>query len=186
MIKFSDLLIQNLLEAKQVGTIYHFTTPKNVLDILSSNELAAMPDISFTRNKNYLNEPGSYGKGFSLIRLSIDGDKLSQNYKISPFHNYEKFNKKSDEYEEKIFRKDLKNGKINNIKNYITEITIDKEGILKSIEYDHIIQLLQDKYDRSKINEKAEQLASLEYKKIYEEVKKYNIPTKEEILNKSL
>jgi hypothetical protein len=180
MIKLLDLI-----EAKQVGTIYHFTTPKNVLDILSSNKLTApdKPDISFTRNKNYLNDPGSYGKGFSLVRLSIDGDKLSQNYKISPFHNYEKFDKTSDEYEERIFRKDLKEEKIkkernyekkiDNIRKYITEITIDKNGIIKSMAYDYLIELLQDGYDKSKIHEKAEQLASLEFEKFYEEVKKY-------------
>jgi hypothetical protein len=184
MIKLIDLL-----EAKQVGILYHFTTAENLLAILSSNKLAAMnySDISFTRNKNYLNEPGSYGKKLSLVRLSIDGDKLSQNYKISPFHNSEKFNKKSDEYEERISRKNLKNGKIDNIKDYITEITIDKNGIMASIEYDYTIKLLQNnKYDKNTSPEKVKQLASLEYKKFYVQVKKYNIPIKEEILNKEL
>jgi len=79
-------LIDILKEAKQVGTLYHSTSGDNLISILKSNSLkTGMPSpytneiptaIFFTRNKNY--RPGEY-------TIEVDGDKLSNNYKIRPY-----------------------------------------------------------------------------------------------------
>jgi hypothetical protein len=104
MIKLIDIL----KEAKQVGTLYHFTNTSNLLNILKSNKLNATitdnykdidfrgktknnfnikPHVSFTRgniakNRNIIN----YSKiSNSPVGLEINGDKLSNKYAIVPY-----------------------------------------------------------------------------------------------------
>lgn len=79
-------LIDILNEAKQIGSLYHSTSGENLISILKSNTLRAdqtpnyamtyLGRVSFTRDKNY--RPGEY-------TMEIDGNKLSNNYKITPF-----------------------------------------------------------------------------------------------------
>jgi hypothetical protein len=90
--KLIDILQESLAEAKQVGLLYHFTTYEKALYIIkdgyalrtASNRLYGgnpNPDfISFTRNKN-LKSPTISGE----VRFTIDGDGLSNKYKIQPF-----------------------------------------------------------------------------------------------------
>ena len=117
MIKLTDIL----REAKQVGTLYHFTGTGPLISILENNILKASdswatnddlrPFNAFTRNKN-----GWDVGGFPTdVRISIDGDKLSNKYKIQPFN----MGFGVDEMEERIYKD------IPNIKNYITDITIN-------------------------------------------------------------
>jgi hypothetical protein len=117
MIKLIDLLY----EAKQVGTLYHFTRTGELIGILENNILKAS-DMwatnkdsrsfnAFTRNKNGWNVGGFP----TDVRISIDGDKLSNKYKIQPFN----MGFEVDEMEERIYKD------IPNIKNYITDITIN-------------------------------------------------------------
>lgn len=88
---------QYLAEAKQVGILYHFTTPA-YFDMLSSAEhqkttlgvgtpfvLYGSRGVSFTRNYGLAGKTGdvSLTTGYS-VRLTIDGDKLSNKYKITP------------------------------------------------------------------------------------------------------
>lgn len=80
MIKLVDLLN----EAKQVGTIYHFTSLNNLLPILKSGVLVSTKGrkyVSFTRNKNLTN----LGVENSQVRFTIDGDNLSNKYKLIPY-----------------------------------------------------------------------------------------------------
>lgn len=102
-----------IFEGKQVGKIYHYTTPGNWEKIKESNtlqagdplgdytttpprklhppDLADQASISFTRNKNLHSTDYWYDLGLvitsvkDMIRLTLDGDKLSQNYKLKPF-----------------------------------------------------------------------------------------------------
>jgi hypothetical protein len=88
MIKLLDLI----REAKQVGTIYHHTTYYNASNILDSGKLCSsrepyddgMYAISFTRSSklhgNFLSHEGG-----SQVRFILDGDRLSQKYKVRPF-----------------------------------------------------------------------------------------------------
>lgn len=85
--------INDISEAKQVGTLYHFTYLSNMLLILQNNKLESTWSIdtrnfsiSFTRNKNFK-------KGYIYnvpleAAFIIDGNKLSEHYKIYPIEYY--------------------------------------------------------------------------------------------------
>ena len=97
MIKLTDIL----KEAKQVGIIYHYTTFEAGLKILQSNQLKSSDAddstnakpvfaISFTRDKQFHNnhnvgfDVGSFGQK-PQVRFTVEGDKLSNQYKIGPY-----------------------------------------------------------------------------------------------------
>lgn len=78
-----------LIEGKQVGIIYHFTKYPNFLNILDSDfkmtTLSGAGVVSFTRNRFAWNVPGSDIAVMNPnVALVIDGDKLSNKYKIVP------------------------------------------------------------------------------------------------------
>ena len=151
---------KDLKESKQVGPLYHYTSADGLKGILSSNRINASEEnylgnelyyISFTRNKNFHNKGQKFGVK-TEYRITLDGDKLSNRYKISPFAyipgwNYEDnweydwledepesvvrdfFNNTGDydEQEERISFKGPEGG-IDSIKNYI--LSVDKvEGL---------------------------------------------------------
>jgi hypothetical protein len=149
-------LVDLLNEGKQVGTLYHYTSKDGLKGILNSNSMKAFEEIymahhlyyiSFTRNKNFHKKGSNFGVK-TEYRITLDGDKLSNKYKIQPFAyvpgwgytdnwEYDWLEDESesdrrdffdatgqyDEQEERISFKDP-NGKIGNIKQYI--IAIDK------------------------------------------------------------
>jgi hypothetical protein len=87
MIKLLDLL-KEITEGKQVGEIYHFTSLDFIYDILesgklepSSSRLEKLGFISFTRNRAL----PTLGGFKSQVRITIDGDKLSNKYQILPY-----------------------------------------------------------------------------------------------------
>jgi hypothetical protein len=119
--------IQIINEAKQVGEIYHYTALANALKIINDNELFSSHadrgfSISFTRDKYFLNKP-RIGLGGTDIAFVIDGNKLSNNYKINP--NKFTTDNVGNEQEERI--QDIK--KITNFKNYVKEVWIFKSRI---------------------------------------------------------
>jgi len=109
-----------LNEAKQVGTLYHSTSGKNLIYILKSNSLkTGMPAtytneiptvIFFTRNKNY--RPGEY-------TIEIDGNKLSDNYKIQPYDSIRNRGE-AEEYVDKT---------IENLSKYLINIYANIEAV---------------------------------------------------------
>lgn len=120
MLRLKDLLN----ESKQVGLLYHFTRTGELIGILKDNMLKASdmwvtnndsrPINSFTRNKN-----GWDVGGFPTdVRITIDGDKLSNKYKIQPYDM--RFG--DDEMEERVYKN------ISNIKDYILNITINTKS----------------------------------------------------------
>ena len=92
MIKLIDLI----KEAKQVGILYHHTTYSNIYNIIKTEKLcsssASYADygyeefyvICFTRDNQF---HGNFlsNEGGDECRLVIDGDRLSNNYKIRPY-----------------------------------------------------------------------------------------------------
>ena len=168
MIKLKDIcenimnegISYTMSEGKQVGILYHYTDKKGLDGILKSNSIESSEEfylyedlhfISFTRNKNF------HKKGMSFdvkieYRIAIDGNKLSNRYKIKPFAyipgwNYEDnweydwlldepesvqrdFHNATGQYDEQEERITFdKPSKISNIKSYI--IKIDKVSDLK-------------------------------------------------------
>jgi len=112
VIKLKDIL----KEAKQVGIIYHYTTFESGLKVLKSNQLKsdhtaestnAKPvfGISFTRDKrfNTANRAvdftnSSFGKTPQL-RFTIDGNRLSNKFKVQPYSQGGRFDKGKKDFE---------------------------------------------------------------------------------------
>lgn len=125
MIKLVDIL-KEITEAKQVGDVYHFTSLDGAYGILTDGFISANEEsitsaygnngqISVTRNKNLDTAPfWDYDRGNIKIRLKLDGDKISNKYKIRP----DQYSEEPDyeppaylgklEFEEKIVTRDGK------------------------------------------------------------------------------
>lgn len=80
-----------LNEGKQVGTLYHFTTIISACKIMENDEIKGgyrgefdSWGISFTRDKNF-SQKGKRIIGGTGVVFVVDGDKLSNKYKIAPF-----------------------------------------------------------------------------------------------------
>ena len=125
MIKLIDLLN----ESKQVGNLYHFTNKTNLEKIISSDKMVGsfmyelengkeLYGVSTTRNKNLFYDE-------NIIRITLDGNKLSNKYKIQPRdYWYRQYNVPNnpqtiDEDEEVIL---TPKGYISNINEYIIKI----------------------------------------------------------------
>ena len=80
--------MMGLNESKQVGTLYHYTKFGPLKSIVDSGVLMGTPSLSFTRDKNfhksYRDIGAGYDDGLLAVRLTIDGDKLSNRYRIEP------------------------------------------------------------------------------------------------------
>lgn len=115
--------------AKQVGTLYHFTNLNNLIRILKSDTLYSGVGnyICFTRDKNFNYVPRESISGTDC-RITIDGDNLSNKYKIKPHHDQNWFNDNELEFGSKDMESEERiNGNIHSIKSYIFEITLFKE-----------------------------------------------------------
>jgi hypothetical protein len=129
----------DLNEAKQVGTLYHYTMLDRLKNIIISNTLEAStpedtgsthkdysgPAISFTRTKY---KPQSIVTNESDAALVIDGNKLSNNYKSIPFQDSEI---PDDEMEERIYNKNITNLNKYIIKVILYESDPEIESLLK-------------------------------------------------------
>ena len=128
-------LIDVLYEGKQVGILYHIMDENSFTYNLTNDRIGNRKDdiISFSRSKSFLSIPQHLPKDKVFARFIIDGDKLSNNYKIFPVDDrfYKSKNQKKDsldwlfenqdEFEERVI------GVINNIGKYIIKIEIFKE-----------------------------------------------------------
>lgn len=123
MIKLVDLL-NEINEGKQVGTLYHYTENQLLKQIIETNTLLA--PVSFTRRQS--DEVRQFTGGESI--MVIDGDKLSNNYKIRPYQDINPFldkelykllsfeGGKNEEYEERVDKN------ITNLNKYIIKVII--------------------------------------------------------------
>jgi hypothetical protein len=141
-ISFKEYLL--LLEGKQVGTLYHFTRLSSLFNmIIDDFNLETHQDyFSFTRNYNIVDFK-KYKNDFSLdwelfndkriVRIDIDGNKLSNYYKVQPFIDQNNNIKRvQGEWEEIVkYTKDL------NVSRFILRIDIfqDQERFNKTLEY---------------------------------------------------
>jgi hypothetical protein len=104
MIKLIDIL-NNINEGKQVGDLYHFTTMKNLPNILQYNCLKDRKAsgeeklfdkknyyVSFTRNKNFnkvaqifnLRTGINFNYSGCVCRIKLNGNEISNNFSIEP------------------------------------------------------------------------------------------------------
>ena len=149
----------DLNEGKQVGTLYHWTNNSNLLNILNTNTLVpnyteggeihkdqSGPYVSFTRSKDK-NQFTIAEEANAL--LIINGDKLSNNYKITPFQDYgsdyepsDDVGDQFDESEERIYKKTIKN-----LDKYLIKVILYKniESFWGKNKFNECIKLLKEK-----------------------------------------
>lgn len=141
---------EHLSEAgKQVGVVYHFTTPKGLEDILYSGFKLRNDNrgnISFTRNprlefQTSLEEyddtgemTGNPANTRTQVRIALDGDKMSHRFKFEPHNDFSEHGSRpakkeddefvQDESEERIMKPEVETGP------YVLQI-----DILNSVEH---------------------------------------------------
>ena len=134
MIKLIDLLN----ERKQVGTLYHFTSYSSMVAILGDNLVLksthgtlVQPYISFTRNKSMSSDSIS-----DQVRIAIDGNLLSDRYKLEPHADAAAGYGRSsvDESEERISVKRYPKGV--DISKCLIEVTVKKPRIIGKQDFD--------------------------------------------------
>ena len=76
-----------LNEAKQVGTLYHFTPLSNLKEILFTQFLYSNDEyqVSTSRRPNMSTRDFQDMKKNSIVRMALDGNKISTKYKVRPF-----------------------------------------------------------------------------------------------------
>ena len=165
MINLSGKFNESMLnEAKQVGVIYHYTELSSFFRILETNTLRGLiskysKGISFTRNKNFHKSSNRYIMGID-VSFVVDGNKLSNNYKIVPFQDLltkkdiiDQKLKWEKEDEEVVTSKEIKN-----FLNYVIGFRLHK------------------KYDLSKLNSSEYSYAN----SLFVNTKNTNIPQTEQ------
>jgi hypothetical protein len=153
-------LEEALYEAKQTGTLYHYTLHNYLLDIIQNNTLLAnsttakspsgksIKAISLTRDSKFENKPRKI-MGLES-RIVLDGDKLSTKYKISPYSEPEYRSPEATESEERvIFLNDSSEGILNLDKYVISyDINVDKGEYVEDV-IDLYNLILNKKYNIS-------------------------------------
>jgi hypothetical protein len=117
MIKLINIL-REITEGKQVGTLYHYTFTWYLYKIIKTNTLESEDDwVSFTRSKDKNQFEISQDSNCVIV---VDGDKLSNKYKIKPFQDlgFISIGGVEDEMEERVL------GPINDLNKYIIKIII--------------------------------------------------------------
>lgn len=81
--------IEFLKEGKNVGILYHFTNDESILSILeddilksNGNDYTSLNAVSLTRDKHF--HKNKYRSIDNSFRIVLDGNKLSNKYKIIP------------------------------------------------------------------------------------------------------
>lgn len=111
-------ILHEIFEAKQVGTVYHYTGVEGAIGILEDTYIKSSradrpqdakhdwSSISFTRNKNFTKASFGGGRKARLIgvrnpvvRFTFDGDQMSNKYKIEPFSGAGSMQKGKSQYE---------------------------------------------------------------------------------------
>ena len=131
--KLENLLLKN--EAKQVGTLYHICNLSSLNHILKTDTIKSSGKwnndlyngdewVSFTRSQYFIPTDGLFHliSQNILFQIVVDGNKLSENYKIGQYNDWYfqgDDNPKYREMEESV------KGPIKNASKYIKEIRFD-------------------------------------------------------------
>ena len=126
--------MKNVNEAKQVGNLYHVCTLDALVEfIIPNNELRASGKyynklldtteaISFTRDSLFVVPTYTVQNAGILFQFVVDGDKLSEKYKVVPYNG----NGDDPRYREK---EEVVIGPITNFKSYVKEVRFDIKDI---------------------------------------------------------
>ena len=98
MIKLKRISV--VTEAKQVGTLYHVCTMDAIAKFIAPNDtlsssgryknfiLGRNDAVSFTRDKSFVVHTRRNSGACMLIRFAVNGDKLSDKYKVTPYNDF--------------------------------------------------------------------------------------------------
>jgi ankyrin repeat protein len=129
-------------EAKQVGDIYHVCTLNAYLKYIMPNDTLQSSGkyinylyggtsyVSFTRDKYFVVGTDAVEMSSVLIQLVIDGNKLSERYKVGPYNDFTydietgEFDPNEDNFKQRE-KEEVVRGPIKNLSKYIKEIRID-------------------------------------------------------------
>lgn len=158
-----EATIKKILEAKQVGTIYHYTSIHNVFSICRSNTLCSRynPQYSsfynsspikngvqcFTRRNDLLN--ANWSVDGTDVKFIVDGDLLSNYYKIEPINALG--SKERFEAEERVYA-----NKIENFSKFVIGVEISNKALYhirrdaNGSEWEYYIDMYSDYYDEDK------------------------------------
>ena len=86
-LKLTNLLKEVLLEAKQVGNLYHFTPINYCIDILKSQYINSNDENQISTTRYADSDIGfiSHGETNIMCRIMLDGNKISNKFKIKGF-----------------------------------------------------------------------------------------------------
>lgn len=136
-LSFSEYILK---EAKQVGYIYHFTTLSNIEKIIKSNKIEKGKEgyVSLTRDFQLPNYNGYFNSGEYIVRITIDGNKLSENTKIKPISDKSFNDEREDGVAESI-----------NLK-YIKQIDIlyTDTRVFSNTAINAVCEVIKNKYDK--------------------------------------
>lgn len=124
-------MIKNLFEGKQVGILYHLLNFDQMKFMIENNKLKSQNffnGISFTRDKTLNNYIGS--RPIVVFKIEVDGNKLSNKYKIEPFQYISSTNVIFSEFEEIVRTTEIKD-----IFKYINKIIFIANNIERDIKY---------------------------------------------------
>ena len=140
-------LLDIIKESKNIGDVYHFTSPRGILGILDSNWLKPSGAgfggefVSTTRDRNFVNAKRYEDKSITghIFRITLDGNKLSARYKTIPYDDRYNINDREvardhpmgDEMEQRWF---TTNG-ISGIRNYIKSIAMSKKYLTDTFKF---------------------------------------------------
>lgn len=196
---------EEIKEEKQVGILYHFTSYPSFRKIMQENQLKTSSwktyftneigktefkqnfAISFTRDKNFNNR--AYSIGGTDVRLVIDGNKLSNKYKISPIAepDFQKSDPKGFEAEERIYFDSFQG--IKDIKHYIINYDLFLDKIVEdpqSIDIEEKDEYMRNilLFDpRSRFFLKNKEISRQEAKKYLDEIFESELIGENKILN---
>ena len=158
-----EATIKRILEAKQVGTIYHYTSIHYLTDICETDTLCKYytnqpSDIdkiiqnksgvqSFTRRNDLLN--ANWSVGGTDVKFVVDGDLLSNYYRIEPVNAL--LSKERFEAEERVYA-----FKIENFSKFVIGVEISRKALynikkaVNGSDWQYYTNKYDDFYDRDK------------------------------------
>ena len=174
----------DIIEGKQVGIIYHFTSMHSAWSIVEEDIMkpkegggisydgnAFVIDrfrdwVSFTRNHNLIATPaaGGDGRSWGEVRIAFDGDRLSNRHSIRPYHDSDEYLTRADnQSEERIM------GEVRGIRDAIIQIDFNAERyVADDNDFDNWVSPPDDPEKRSHYIEQSQEAAAFYVKKMRE------------------
>ena len=170
-------ILKEINEAKQVGTLYHFTYSEWLPEIIETNQLGVSGkkerfkprppksslsntkygNVALTRDKNFHKRSTVFGD--TDICLVLDGDKLSNIYPIKPYsfkgsHLFGKEyikNNPDEETGENQMEETIPT--INNLNKYLLKVIFFKNKLRNMDDFNKSIDMLKEKIYLTKSND---------------------------------